>query len=250
MLAPGYGEASCGHTLAWGALQVQASLSDRTDALCNATLLNAEWRHCALNAAEERAAVDVTRAEERLAATQRGAQRVAERVEGLAAPREPSAALAGGGTALVARGAPVATGGPLPAPAAASWGAGRGASALRYGRGGRAFAGAGAPRGGALGAPAHSRGLWGGADLGKLAPTASGGSPRAGVSGGRGQGLHLGRGGRAGRTAEGPAKAKRDGQRWQALTRQVTAVQAQLQEVQQLQQEVGHLFEDAAREYQ
>ena len=50
--------------------------------------------------------------------------------------------------------------------------------------------------------------------------------------------------------AEGPAKARRDGQKWQALSQQVETLQGELQQVQLLQQEVGRRFEEAAREYQ
>lgn len=216
------------------ALQAQATLSDRADALCNATLLNAEWRYCALNAAEESAAADITRAEEQLAATQRRAQRIAERVRDLSArPDLPSPYSAGGAGA--------AAGGD----AAVSWGAGRG-GALRFGRNGKAVTGSSAGLTVSRGAPGgpERRGLWGGAEVLRLQGTQAGAVVKSEPA--RREGCRRGRGGRA---TGGRGKASREAQRWQTLSQQVGMVQGQLQELQELQGEVGRLFEEAAREY-
>eukprot|EP00892_Ulva_mutabilis_P008180 jgi/Ulvmu1/5734/UM245_0002.1 len=228
------------HERVLAAVKEHADVSDRTNALCNATLLNAAWRHCALNAAEERASTDITHAEEQLASTQRSAQRIAERVRSLSAPPEPSAAAGGAAAGL---------GDARHGGGAVAWGAGRG-GALRFGRNGKTFAepGTGHTRWGGAATGAERHGLWGGAAAGSTRQSPAGAVVKAAVAGAAQHAGQAGRG-RGGRSMDGCGRAGREAQRWKSLSQQVEVVRGRLHELQALQREVGQLFEEAARQF-
>lgn len=64
-------------------MQAKSELTARTDALCNATLLNSSFQRCGLNSGEEAARTDLTRMEDSLETLRRRAANATARVRPL-----------------------------------------------------------------------------------------------------------------------------------------------------------------------
>lgn len=72
-------------------MQAKSGLTARTDALCNATLLNSSFQRCGLNSAEEAARTDLTRIEDSLDTLKRRTTNATTCVRPLMQPTDPVA---------------------------------------------------------------------------------------------------------------------------------------------------------------